>query len=76
MKKLRLSYTWHSLRPRHDIIEKEFYALTDLQLEDKHVDGNFFKSRKDAIKWMQERVAEDELFCEGDTLILTEMFFT
>ena len=76
MKKLRISYKWHRLRTRHDIYGKEFQALTEIQLDTKHVDSNFFIKKEDAYSWLQRRVDEDELFADDDTLILTEMFFT
>ena len=51
---------------------RDAIKLASKQLKDE----NFFKSREDAIKWLEKMKKEDELFADGDTLILSEMFFT
>lgn len=65
---IKIKYTWHSLANN--------YCLQELQLSSKQDDENFFTSREDAIKWLEKIKKEYELFAEGDTLILTELFFT
>ena len=73
---INIKYKWHSLRPIYSIEGKRFEALLEVDMPDKHVDNNFFKSKDDAVKWLQERIDEEPTFAEEDTLILTEMFFT
>ena len=65
---IRISYKWHSLANN--------LSLKDLELSPKNEDENFFKSRDEAIKWLEKMKKEDDLFCDCDTLILSEMFFT
>lgn len=64
----KIKYTWHSLASNN--------CLQDLNLSPKNEDDNFFKSREEAIKWLEKMKKADDLFADGDCLILTEMFFT
>ena len=65
---ITMKHKWHSLANN--------LSLQDLDLSPKDEDDNFFKSREDAIKWLEKMKKEDDLFADGDTLILSEMFFT
>lgn len=76
-----IKYQWHSLvsfNSDTDFFQKRLskYVLRDLELPSKNVDENFFTSREDAIIWLEKMKEADELFADGDCLILTEMFFT
>lgn len=78
---ISIKYQWHSLvtvNSNTDFFQKRLstHGLKDLELPSKNVDENFFTSREDAIKWLEKMKEADELFADGDCLILTEMFFT
>ena len=55
---------------------RTYEVLSELELPLNLVDENFFISREEAIRWLEKMKEADELFADGDCLILTEMFFT
>jgi len=71
-----IKYQWHSMVTKQKSQGRTYEVLSELELPLNLVDENFFISREEAIRWLEKMKEADELFADGDCLILTEMFFT
>ena len=71
-----IKYQWHSMVTKQKNLGRTYEVLSELELPLNLEDENFFTSREDAINWLEKMKESDELFADGDCLILTEMFFT
>lgn len=62
---VRISYKWFHFSSSH--------TLKELEIE--NVDDNFFKTKKEAIAFLEREKKKDENFCDGYTFILQKFYF-
>lgn len=67
---MNIFYKWHTLGDANNFKEIIIQNLNE------DYDDNWFKNREDAINWLKRKKEEDDLFGDGSTFTLTEMFFT